>query len=423
MTPHPRIGLVLFGMLLSVLGCGKGRPPAEEEHPEAPVRAVPAEKIVVGEWTELLGTTQPLPNRAARVSAVMEGHVEWVLNDGKGPALQEGQQVQAGQIVVKLDDHVLRANRDRLQATLKDLAEQEKQAGFAVELASIDVRRLEGLLRSASTSGATPLVSRVELEKARVLQRDAESKQKSVAARREASVADLKALDKQLDFFALKTPIAGRLGIVQAMRGQTLTPGTVVAEVMDLREIDVLCYAPPDAAARLTLDQAAAFLPEDGSSFAPAKPLTGRVAFIAVQAQVETGNSAIKARFPNPDLSLRANAVARVRVLTKPEQERLTIPEAALSEDGDVPVVVVVEDLKTEKKGDEEKKLGTARRLNAIIGIRDRSGHRVELLGLEDPETKEKVSPDGLLFITAGGIGLKNKDVVKLREEEAKDNK
>ena len=39
--------------------------------------------------------------------------------------------------------------------------------------------------------------------------------------------------------------IAGRLGLIRVVPGQTLSPGTVVAEVIDLSEVDVLCFVPP----------------------------------------------------------------------------------------------------------------------------------------------------------------------------------
>src|SRR5438067_354667 len=86
--------------------------------------------------------------------------------------------------------------------------------------------------------------------KVEAAQKDAESRQKSVAAKYAAATAELKALDAQLDFYTVRAPIAGRLGTFMAVPGQTLTVGTVIAEVVDLDSIDVLCYAPPDAAGR-----------------------------------------------------------------------------------------------------------------------------------------------------------------------------
>ena len=39
-------------------------------------------------------------------------------------------------------------------------------------------------------------------------------------------------------------PIAGRLGMMQVVQGQTLAVGSAVADVVDLETIDVLCFVP-----------------------------------------------------------------------------------------------------------------------------------------------------------------------------------
>lgn len=408
---------VVFSVL--AVGCQGGKPPAEEETPEAPVRAEPARKMPLGGWTDLLGTTQPLPKRSARISAAVEGHVLSVLGDGKGTSVIEGQQVEAGQAIVQLDDRVPRANRAKLQATLNDLEEQYKQAEYSLELATIDVNRLHDLLKRGPTGASLPLVSRVELDKALVLQKDARSKLQSVKSRQAAARADLKALDEQLEFYTLRAPIAGRLSAVQAVAGQTLTPGTVVADVVDLNEIDVLCYAPPDTAGRLVLGQAAKLVVEAAAG----QRLVGQVAFIGVQADPQTGNVPVKVRFPNPRLALRAHAVVHVYVLTQPEEERLTIPETALVEDLGTPTVVVVENVAVEKKDGAEQKVGKVRKLQAVLGVRDRDQHLVEVLALEDPATKKRISPLGIQFVTAGGYGLRDDDRVKIEAETEKETK
>ena len=415
--PILAVSLIAFGLILPALlaGCKGAAAAPEEEHPEAPVQAQPATKILMGEWTDLFGSTQPLPNRSARISTAVEGHVLSVLGDGKGSVVVEGQQVKAGDVIVRLDDRVLRANRAKLQATLSDFEEQQKQAGYALELATIDVNRLKDLIRTSG--GSLAPVSQVELDKAHVLQKDAQSKMRAMAAKQAGAQADLKALDEQMEFFTLRAPIAGRLSIVQAVPGQTLSPGTVVADVLDLEQIDVLCYAPPAAAARLALDQPAKLLLEEAASPDHKQPLLGKVAFIGVQAQPETGNVPVKVRFPNPNYRIRAHAVVRVFVLTKPEQERLTIPESAIAADRDIPTVVAVQDVKTEKKAGVDQTTGKVRHLQVILGVRDRDRRVVEILGLEDPATKERVALAGLLFVTAGGNGLQNDDLVKLQEE------
>jgi membrane fusion protein (multidrug efflux system) len=348
-----------------------------------------------------LGTTQPLPNQSARISAVVEGRVLSVLGDGKKSSVVEGQEVKPDQIIVQLDDRVQRANRDKLQATLNDLEEQHKQAGFALELATIDVSRLKELLKSSE--GSQPLVSPVDFEKAKLLRKDAQSKLQGIIAKQSAAKADLKALDQQLEFYTLRAPIAGRLGIVQAVPGQTLTPGAVVADVVNLERIDALCYAPPQAASKLVLAQKAKLLLEEANAVKTKKPLEGEVVFIAAQADPQTGNIAVKVRFPNPDLQVRANSVVRVFVLTKPEKERLTIPENALMEDQERATVLVVENEKV-------------RKLYATVEIRDRDRH-VVVVRLQDPDTQKAIAPAGLLFVTKGGNGLENGDEVRLEKE------
>src|SRR5438034_10088532 len=90
------VRLLLLACL--TLGCSQApAPPEEEKHP-APVKAVAPEMKALAEWTELIGSTQPLPDRAARLTASVEGRINSVLGDGK---LKEGQKVEAEQVIVQ----------------------------------------------------------------------------------------------------------------------------------------------------------------------------------------------------------------------------------------------------------------------------------------------------------------------------------
>jgi hypothetical protein len=75
-------GLLLAGLLA---GCRhNGEPPAEEKVPPAPVKWEGIRQLVLEEWTELVGTTEPLPDHAARVTAPVEGRVLSVLQAAAG---------------------------------------------------------------------------------------------------------------------------------------------------------------------------------------------------------------------------------------------------------------------------------------------------------------------------------------------------
>lgn len=407
----------LLALGLLVPGCKQAAPPVPEEVSKAPVKVAAARRVPLAQWTELIGTTYPLPDHAARVSAALEGHVEAVLGEGSGKAVVEGQRVEKGQVIVQLDDRAVRANRDKALAMLDELKEQRQQADLTEKVTLLDLERL-GKLQPVSGSGAVPLVSRIELEKARLLLQDAQSKQRGAEARLQAARAELKVIEVHLDQHRLRAPIAGWLGTLQVVPGQTLSPGTAVADVLNLDQIDVLCNVSPHLASRLVLGQPARLASQQQSAGAKSAP-AGKVVYIAVQGQPDTGNFPVKVRFSNLDLRLRANSVLRIDVLTQPEKERLTLPEAALLEDQDPPAVIAVQDVKTEKNADgKEERIGKARKLRATLGVRDRARHLVEVLRLEDAEKNEAVAIDGILVVTEGAHGLENDDLLKLETTE-----
>src|SRR5205823_1050948 len=153
--------------------------------------------------------------------------------------------------------------------------------------------------------GSILLVSKIELEKARLALQDSESKQKGAQAKEKALRQELKSLDVQLEYHALRSPLTGHLGTLQIVPGQTLSAGTVVADVVNLDSIDVVAFASSHAATKLRLGQNAKVLFKDLPEANKETP-GGTIVYIGVQAQTETGNFLIKARFPNKDLRYRA---------------------------------------------------------------------------------------------------------------------
>ena len=387
---RPALLLLVIPVLLPI-GCSK--PVKPEEKPPAPVEVIGARKLVFGEWTELLGTTQPLPDRIARISARVEGDVVSVLKDAQGLPVMEGQRIQKGAVIAQLDTSIIN--------------QQKKQAEVALELARLEVDRLEDLSRTSSSIAGLPPVSLPERQKARLALEDASSK--------------LQVLKEQQQLFSLTSPIEGRLGMLQIVLGH-LAAGMLVAEVVNLDEIDVLCFAPRSVAARLALDQEARIVIEkENGQLDPSAP-RGKVVFIAVQAQPDTGNLAVKVRFPNPKERLRSNTVVHVEVLTSPEKERLGIPDSALMEDQNPPGVVLAYDVKPvlNKEKLKEEKIGTALKFRARLGVRDRRMQTVEIIGLENyPEGKNEVPAlEEAVFIIKGAQGLEDNEPVKIQVEE-----
>jgi len=194
-----------------------------------------------------------------------------------------------------------------------------------------------------------------------------------------------------------------------------------VADVVDLDDtIDVLCFVPPSLVGKLKTGQPA----RSGGFDSPPGTVEaeGEIVFIAEQAEPETGNFAVKVRLSNKEAHLRANRVLRVRILTGPGRECLSVKESAVQEDDEQPTVVIVTDVKTATNADgKEETTGVARRLKVTLGVRDRTLHQVEILRLEDPEKDAAKRWAGdvkdALFVVEGGQGLQTGDAVKLEVE------
>lgn len=403
------------------LGCAGAKPAAEEATPPAPVTWEPALPLVLEEWTELVGTTTPLPHQIARVSAPVEGVVIDMLKDQNGKPVVEGQLVESGTLLVRLDPTLIDANLAKTAASLNVLKQEEEQAKIAEKLAKLDVDRLKEIRAGGP---GLPGVSPIELKKAEIALEDARSKVMGAQYKRDVGQKDLQALQTQRQLHSICTPIRGRLGRMLVVQGQTIAIGAPITEVVDVDDqIDVLCFVSQHVARELALGQSARVgaLGEDASAGAAAE---GAIVFIGPQGETDTGNIAVKIRFPNRELGLRANTTLRVRVLTKPGKACRSLPESAFMEDQDPPTVVAVEDIQTKPPVGNAKpeQIGKARVLKAITGVHDRVLRQIEIIRLEDPEPdpakRWKGNLENAVFIVAKGKGLQTGDVVKLEQDE-----
>jgi RND family efflux transporter MFP subunit len=413
-------------LIAAALGCGRGPPPAEEKAPPATVKWEAPAQAALEEWTELTGATVPVPDRVARVTAPVEGRVLSVFGVPGSSPVAEGQRVEKDTPLVQLDPTVVQAVLAKAEAALAPLREDEHQAQYAVQLAQSEVDRLRQLKveEDQQPSGSRrTLVSPVEQYKAGVALLDAQSKLKGASGRVVAGEKERDSLREQVRLHTLTAPIAGTVGRALVVRGQTLAVGTPVTEIVDLdQSIDVVCYVPPSLVGQLKLGQPARSGGFDPDPAARGPEAEGQIVYIAEQGEAETGNFAVKVRLSNADAHLRANRVLRVRVLTKPGRECLSLRESAVQEDEETPTVVIVTDVKTGTNAEgKEETTGVARRLQVVLGARDRSLHQVEIVSLEDPEKdpakRWKGDPKDALFVVEGGQGLQTGDAVKLDTE------
>jgi RND family efflux transporter MFP subunit len=173
--------------------------------------------------------------REATVSAQITGTLKQVL-------IEEGERVQSGQVLARLDDTAQRAALSQTQAQLAAARAQLAQYRAQLEQARRDLRRSQGLLEADA-------VSRQDAEQART---QADALEAQVAAQEkqiELAQAQVDGARVQLDYTVIRAPFSGVIVAKAAQPGEIVSPmsagggftrtgiGTIVD--MDSLEIDV----------------------------------------------------------------------------------------------------------------------------------------------------------------------------------------
>ena len=296
MQPHTHMKrnlLSVFATLatagaLSLTGCQPGG--AEEEQKvvtEVTVQVAKVTRATLRAHIEAYGAVEPepagggQPAGAARLAAPVAGVVMAV------PA-KEGERVEAGAVIVKLDD--------RLALSSLALAEQQFER-------QKKLRTVEGTSEKAFQ----------------------EASQQLAAAR------------AQLALVQLTTPLAGVVARINVQPGQAVDMNTVVAEVVDLSRLVVTANVPGDEAMLLRTGQPAEFF--TGNADKPA--VTGKVSFVSPQVDPKTGATLVRMTV-TADAGLRPGQLARVRIVSEERAGRLAVPLASVVKDADGGTVIAV---------------------------------------------------------------------------------
>ena len=202
----------------------------------------------------------------------------------------EGQVVEAGAVLVELDDREARAE---VAAARAALVESEGQYGRALELRETDALSVSDLEQRA--------------------------------ARRDADRAALVAARARLSDHTLRAPFSGRVGLRSVSPGSLVDPETVITTLDDTDPIKV-DFAVPETSLRL-LEPG---LPVTAQSAAwPDVAFAGEVESIDTRVDPVSRTIRVRARVPNADGRLRAGMFLSVRAV-RADVETLMIPEAAI---------------------------------------------------------------------------------------------
>ena len=249
-----------------------------------PVLAVSTQDVKETSWTpelEALGTVNA--NQGVNLTVETTGIVKEI-------RFSANQKVEAGQVLLQLDDAMERA----------DLAAGE----------------------------ATAANNRLVLDRALELQRRGVGSQSALDDARAASVsseAQVKRLQAVLDMKQLKAPFAGTVGIPRVDAGQYIQPGTTVVTLQDLDTMRVDFTLPEQLLADLKIGQAIRLGSRNGDL-----PFTGKVVGIDPRVDPSSRLVSVRGEVANADGKLTPGQFVQVRVLLDELPKVIAVDQTAV---------------------------------------------------------------------------------------------
>ena len=267
--------------------------------------------------------------------------------------VDEGQMVQAGQLVARLDARDLAQQASAQQAAeatafaqLTELRagsrkEEIESAKAAVDQAEADLKRLEpdearardlqrrGILsvRDYEATQASFMAAKGKVNQARqayiLAKKGPRAEEIAQSQARHEQAKQLAALARtQLDFATLNAPMAGVVLSKNAEPGEYIAPGASVVTLADLQHVWVRAYIEETELGRVKLGQRALV---NVDTF-PGRSFEGRVSFISDQAEftpksVQTRKERVKLVYrikidvANPSLELKPGMPADARIM------------------------------------------------------------------------------------------------------------
>lgn len=209
-----------------------------------------------------------------------------------GIHFESGQAVEAGTLLIQLDDEV-----DRAELASRLAAQR---------LAEVEFKRTDKLIKERS-------VSRADFDKAQATLEGA----KALVASQRARIRKK----------AIRAPFAGVLGIRRVDLGQYLAPGNEIVTLQALTPIYVEYSLPERHLSELSVGQVV----EIGVQAYPGKTFSGRISAISPRIEAGTRSVRIRATLDNAERLLRPGMFAEVRTLSAVPREVLSLPERAVT--------------------------------------------------------------------------------------------
>ena len=320
------------------------------------VEAVPAQNKRIESRIEAVGTT--FARKAVQIVPMASGQITDVL-------FATGDTVKTGDILVRLDQDIQRADLDEAKARLAE--------------ATLARQRTETLAKSNTVSKAA-----MEQQTAAL-----------AIAQAQLDRAERRLIDRKV-----LAPFDGVVGLKQIEVGTRVDDKTIITSLDDLSEVEIEFSAPETIFGALKIGME---ISAKASAF-PLRDFKGRIT--SIDSRIDTLSRSFKARaqVPNEDLALPSGMFMHLTVILS-ARENLMIPEEALVAEGDKSLVFLLSEGKAKRQlvtiG--ERQFGSIEIVDGLQagdqvitrGVQKlRNGKAVKLAGDGPPRGKKGGKPD-----------------------------
>jgi HlyD family secretion protein len=269
------------------------------------------------------------PKRKVDISADISGRVVQV-------AVEEGQWVDAGALLLRIDPTQFVAATRRAEAAVSQARAREAQSRAQLTKAQADARRAEQLMQT------NELVSAADVENARTTAQVAEQELQAARFAVTQAQAALSESRDQLSKTTIVAPMSGRVTRLNIEQGETAVvgtmnnPGSLLLTIADLSVMEAKVEVDETDIPGLTVGDSAAVKVD---AF-PGQVFPGRVTAIGNSSiQLATGQSAdqqsvdyeVVITLDNPPAELRPDLSATAEIVTETRANALSVPILALT--------------------------------------------------------------------------------------------
>src|SRR5262245_93747 len=272
------LALLLLGLIAAGCGGQKGMPADFA----VSVVAEPVKQEKIEHKISLVGNLAA--DEAVEIKNQVSGLIEEI-------GFQEGQAVQKGDMIFRIDARKIDASLAQAQANLG--------------LAQTTFDRLASLIDAGA-------ISQQEMDQAK--------------SDLEAKKAELDLIKAQLKETVITAPFDGVMGERMVSLGQYVNQGTTLTFLISQDPMKAEFRVPERYLGQLADDQSI----EVSVAAYPEETFQGKVYFINPQVDQRTRTALVKAKLPNPDGKLRQGMFANLNLIVEVRNSALTIPETAL---------------------------------------------------------------------------------------------